>query len=187
MQGAPKGLEVVAGIRIIDRVADALASASSRLLLVANDSDAAEWLPGVPVLRDEHPGAGGMAGVEAALRHSGDALIVAWDMPFVPGPLLQELTRQAAIYAADVVVPESDSPHGLEPFCAYYSARMLPSLSQFLTAGGGAARDFIAPIQRLRRMSLRDVSRFGDVATIFFSVNTAKDLERARTIAATAG
>ena len=186
MDGAPKGLEVVGGARIIDRVADALASACDHLLLAANDPGATAWLPGVAVIGDFHRGAGGLAGVEAALRGGGDALVVAWDMPFVPEALLHELTRRAAIHTADVVVPESDSPHGFEPFCAYYRARVLPALSQFLSSGGGAARDFIASLERVHRMSLRDVSRFGDVATLFFSVNSSKDLERARTIAAIA-
>lgn len=185
--GAPKGLEVVGGVRIIDRVADALSSVCSRLLLAANDPAASAWLPGVPVVTDAHPGAGGMAGVEAALRHGADVLVVAWDMPFVPGALLRELTDEAAVHSADVVVPESDSPHGFEPFCAYYSVRVLPALTDFLGGGGGAARDFIARLERVRRVTVRDVSRFGDVATLFFSVNTKQDLERARTIAAVAG
>jgi molybdopterin-guanine dinucleotide biosynthesis protein A len=187
MEGAPKGLEVVGGIRIIDRVADALSGASDRLLLAANDPVAATWLPGISVVTDTHPGAGGMAGVEAALLQGADVLVVAWDMPFVPGRLLLELTQQASTYAADVVVPESDSPYGFEPFCAYYSARVQPALSQFLGEGGGAARDFIARVERVRRMPLRDVGRFGDVATLFLSVNSRQELERARTIAANAG
>lgn len=187
MEGAPKGLDVVGGVRIIDRAVDALSAATDRLVLAANDPAAPTWLPGVPVIRDAHPGAGGMAGVEAALREGTDVLVVAWDMPFVSGELLNDLTQRASVYAADVVLPESDSPYGFEPFCAYYSARIRPELSAFLTAGGGAARDFIARVERVHRMPMRDVSRFGDVATLFFSVNSKQDLERARTIAANAG
>src|SRR5450759_1437842 len=45
--GQPKGLLLVEGARIIDRVATALREASDDLLLVANDPSASEWLPGV--------------------------------------------------------------------------------------------------------------------------------------------
>src|SRR5207249_4052712 len=76
--GVPKGLERVGGARLLDRVASALGDVTRDLLLVANDSDAASWLPGVPVVADRHPGAGGMAGIEAALAGGRDALVVAW-------------------------------------------------------------------------------------------------------------
>src|SRR5688572_12312094 len=53
--GTPKGLEVVGDRRIIDRVAGTLQAVTPKLLLVANDSDAARWLPGVAVVSDLHP------------------------------------------------------------------------------------------------------------------------------------
>jgi molybdopterin-guanine dinucleotide biosynthesis protein A len=187
MGGSPKGLEVVGKHRIIDRVAAALRDACGEVILAANDPEAASWLPGVPVVADIHPGAGGMAGVEAALQRSGTALVVAWDMPFVPARLLAEIVRLAGDTTADLVLPQSDSPYGFEPFCALYDARALPALTAFLANGGGAARDFVARIERVHRIPLRDVSAFGDPATMFLSVNTTQDLARARTIAANAG
>ena len=187
MGGAPKGLEIVGSHRIIDRVAGALRHACGEVILAANDASAASWLPGVPVVADIHQGAGGLAGVEAAMRRSGSVLVVAWDMPFVPARLLDEITRVAVDGTADVVVPESDSPYGFEPFCAFYGAGVLPALTAFLANGGGAARDFVARVKRVHRIPLADVSAFGDPATTFLSVNTSQDLARARTIAANEG
>ena len=43
--GKAKGLERVAGVRVIDRVARALGEASDELLLIANDPEGASWLP----------------------------------------------------------------------------------------------------------------------------------------------
>src|SRR5687767_9065975 len=143
MGGAPKGLEIVGDARIVDRVAMALRQACGRVILAANDDRAPLWLPSVPVVRDIHRGAGGLAGVEAAIQHSGDVVVVAWDMPFVSAALLDELVRLAGMEDADVILPESDSPYGFEPFCAYYSARVQAQLSAFLTSRGGAARDFL--------------------------------------------
>jgi molybdopterin-guanine dinucleotide biosynthesis protein A len=187
MGGTLKGLEVVGASRIVDRVAGALKNACGRIVLAANDPSAPSWLPGVDVVADRLPGSGGLAGVEAAIAREGDGIVVAWDMPFVTAGLLRELTRRAATHEADVVVPESDSPYGFEPFCAYYSARTLPQLAAFLEGGGGAARDFIAQVARVHRLPLRDVATFGDAATMFFSVNTPEELARARTIAERAG
>lgn len=187
MGGAHKGLEIVAGIRIIDRVADALRTACGRIILAANDPAAHAWLGGTTVVADLHAGSGGLAGVEAAMANAGDVVVVAWDMPFVTPDILRELTHRAATHGSDVVVPESDSPHGFEPFCAYYSARILPQLAGFLERGGGAAHDFLGQVRRVHRIPLRDVARFGDIGTLFHSVNTAEELTRARTIASHAG
>lgn len=187
MGGAAKGLEVVGGSRIIDRVADALRGSCARVTLSANDAGASRWLERIEIVRDQHPRAGGLAGVEAALESFGDVVVVAWDMPFVPASLIADMIRRAAAYDADVVLPESDSPFGVEPFCAYYGRRTLAPLRDFLLSGGGAARDFLATLEGVHRIPLRDVRRFGDPATLFFSVNSADDLARARAIAESAG
>ncbi len=184
MGGSAKGLELVGTSRIIDRVADALLRACGSVILAANDEKASGWLPGTTVVRDSHRSAGGLAGVEAALRHSGDVIVIAWDMPFVPAALLEELARRARAHDATVVLPESDSPHGFEPFCAFYSARVLQRLSAFLDRGGGPARDFISGTEGVHRIALSELGSFGDPATMFLSVNSPADLDRARTIAA---
>lgn len=144
------------------------------------------WLPGVAVLSDLHPGAGGLAGVEAALSLGRDTLVVAWDMPFVSPRLLESLVDAAVAHDADAAIPDSESPYGFEPFCAYYSARILPHLSAYLRAGGGAARDFIRQVPRVRRIPLTDTVRVvgGDPRQLFLSVNTPDDLEQARAMVA---
>jgi molybdopterin-guanine dinucleotide biosynthesis protein A len=125
-----------------------------------------------------------MAGVEAALSRGRDALVVAWDMPFVTPLLLQALIHEAIVHDADVTVPESDSPYGFEPFCAHYSVRVRPSLAKFFDGGGGAARDFLGQIPRVHRIPISAVEKLGDPRRLFFSVNTPDDLERARAMAA---
>lgn len=182
----PKGLERVGNARIIDRVATALRRVVPDLLLVANDPDARSWVHGVPVVGDLHAGGGGLAGVEAALGEGRgrDALVVAWDMPFVTEALLRALLEAARANDADVALPESDSPHGCEPFCAFYSARVRDSLTRFLDAGGGAAHDFLGRLPRVHRVTAAEIERIGDGRRLFLSVNTLEDLERARAMAA---
>lgn len=180
--GSSKGLNEVGGLRIIDRVASALHPVSAELVLVSNDAAAAEWLPGVAVLADRVPGAGGLAGVDAALALGRDVLVVAWDMPFVTSQVLEAIIARALGTDADVVVPESESPFGFEPFCAFYSARTGPALSAFLAGGGRAPRDFLTKVTRVERLSMAEVRRLGSVRRMFLSVNSPDDLATARAL-----
>jgi molybdopterin-guanine dinucleotide biosynthesis protein A len=176
---------MVGGSRIVDRVVTALQAVTPDIVLVANDAEAVNWLPGVALLSDRHPSGGGMAGVEAALHRGSDALVVAWDMPFVTVALLELLLSEARTHESLVTLPESDSPYGIEPFCAYYSARLLPLFADFFAGGGGAARDFINRVPSVHRVSIDVIRRIGDPTRLFFSVNTPDDLAHARTLAAT--
>ncbi len=182
--GRPKGLELVGGIRIIDRVAAALRHATDDLLLIANAPDAHEWLPGVRTAADLVEGAGGLGGIHSALSHAGtDILIVAWDMPFVPADLLATLRSRAAATAVDAVVPVSDtSRRGVEPLCAFYSSACLLPVAARLEAGDRRVIAFFDDV-RVDRLALGDVSTFGDPATMFMNVNTPSDLERAESFA----
>ena len=186
MSGIAKGLEIVGDRRIIDRVAAELRAAHAELVLAANDPAAAQWLPGVAVVSDRHRAAGGIAGVESALSLGRDAIVVAWDMPFVTASLLELLIAEARSHDALVAIPESESPYGIEPFCGFYSAAVLPLLSSFLDGGGGAARSFLERVPRVHRIPLASVARLGDPGRLLFSVNTPDDLARAREMAGAA-
>jgi molybdopterin-guanine dinucleotide biosynthesis protein A len=177
--GRPKGLERIGGIRIIDRVAVALRPAVDALLLIANDPAADRWLPGIPVAADIEPGLGSLGGIRSAVaRAAGPALVVAWDMPFVPSALLVEIARLATEGMADVVVPESRSHRGVEPVCAWYGPACLPAIEQALAADDRRVIGFYDRV-RITRIPLAVVERYGDPARIFLNVNTADDLATA--------
>lgn len=183
--GAPKGLATVRGVRIVDRVAAALRDATPHLRLAANAPEAAEWLPGVPVIRDAMPGGGGLRGVHAALaRERRPVLVVAWDMPFVSGALLRDLVARLARTNALAAVPVSASPVGLEPFCACYAPACLAPLEAALAGGHAGAARFVRSLPAVAWMTESDVAAFGDPARLFFSVNTPADLARAEAMAA---
>lgn len=181
--GAAKGLERVGGTRIIDRVADALREATDRLLIVANDPRAAEWLPGVMVASDRLIGHGSLGGIHAALvAAESSVLIVAWDMPFVPGALLRAL-RDAG-EGGDAVVPESGSKRGLEPLCAWYAPACIDPIEKRLTAGDLRVIGFYEDI-RLVRLPPSEVARHGDPERMFMNVNTPDELDIAERHATT--
>lgn len=174
----PKGLAIVGGERVVDRVAAALRETTDRLLLVANDPAADGWMPGIRRVSDVHRGVGPLGGIHAALAKSGGAaLIVAWDMPFVSPALLSELRRLGgAGYTA--VVPES-APGMLEPTCAFYAGESRPALDDWLDSGHSGAAEFLTRCAGVHRVPAAEVARFGDPARLFFSVNTPDALERA--------
>jgi molybdopterin-guanine dinucleotide biosynthesis protein A len=176
--GLPKGLECVDGVRIIDRVAQALRAAADHLLLVANDPGASTWLPGVPVAADVRLGIGGLGGIHAALVRAGTpVLVVAWDMPFVPAGLLRAL-RALGERGADAAAPESGSRRGLEPLCAYYTPACIDAIERRIDAGDRRVVAFYDEI-RVARLSVEAVAEFGDPARVFLNVNAPTDLMRA--------
>jgi molybdenum cofactor guanylyltransferase len=164
-------------------VRDALSGAAEDVIISANAPDATDWLPGVPIVADVIPGAGGLAGIHAAMAHAPDAdvLAVAWDMPFVSAPLLMLLRKKFLATGAEVCLPESTSPHGVEPFCACYRAGVRDRLDAFLRGGGGAGHEFLRQC-RVSRVTLAELRTVGDPGTLFLSINDDRDLDRARAL-----
>src|SRR5262245_20687843 len=94
--GRPKGLEVVAGVRIIDRVADALRAVVPELFVISNDPEADHWLPDAQVGRDIKTGRSSLVGIHAAIsRAHAPVIVVAWDMPFITSGLLALIRDRA--------------------------------------------------------------------------------------------
>jgi len=175
--GLPKGLAVVDGARIIDRVAAALREATDELLLVANDPAADAWLPGVRTATDLRRGEGALGGLHAALSHAGGhaVLVVAWDMPWVSAGLLRAV-RARGEAGADAAMPESaTSGKGVEPLCAWYAPGCLPAIERRLDAGDRRVVSFLDDVN-VARLPAAEVSTWGDPARLFFNVNTPLDL-----------
>ena len=185
--GRPKGLEHVGRRRILDRVADALRPCTTTLLLVSGDPAASAWLPDARRADDPRPGLGSLGGLYAALVHAAGApvLVVAWDMPFVPGALLAALREVGDAHAdVDAVLPEGAV--GTEPLCGWYHPRCIDVARALLDRGERRARA-LGEAVRTATLPLGAVARHGDPAAMFLSVNTAADLERARALVDGAG
>ncbi|MCZ6915174.1 MAG: molybdenum cofactor guanylyltransferase [Gemmatimonadetes bacterium] len=176
--GKPKGLEKVGGERILDRLIRSVQVASgSAPLLVANDDRAATWAEGLTVKKDLMPGCGALGGIYTALAESTEpVLIVAWDMPFIPGELLELLIKNAGEY--DVYLPESLGPRGVEPLCGVYGPGATNPLLAALVDEDFRTDSFHDKV-RVGSLPLDDVKRFGDPETIFFNVNSPSELEQA--------
>jgi molybdopterin-guanine dinucleotide biosynthesis protein A len=177
--GRPKGLERVGGIRIIDRVARALAAAvDAPLLLVANEPAAASWLPDARVVPDAFAGRGPLVALHAALHHAAsDVLVVAWDMPFVTPALLRLLRDRGEGAAAAVVEREG----GVEPLCAFYARACAPVAERLLGEGerrAEALADAVAAV----RIPRHELTPLGDPDVLLFGVNDPAALADAQRI-----
>lgn len=180
--GAPKGLARIGGVRIADRALAALAVATDRQVVVTNDPRGEAWFPGYTIVPDHAPGLGPLSGLITALRAAEGlpVLVIAWDMPFVPGLLLRALRRRGEAAAA------SDLPlHGpaaiVEPLCAYYRPESLAVAERLLEKGERRARALYEALTLTGAavtMSDRGLTRFGDPAHLFLSVDTPATLAR---------
>lgn len=176
--GEAKGLARVGGIRILDRVVEAVRSATGQLpLLIANADAAPTWREDLDVVSDALPGSGVLGGIYTAVTAApGPVLVVAWDMPFVPASLLEALMRGADAY--DAYLPESGGRRGIEPLCAVYGPDCAPAIRDALGQQDYRAIAFHDRV-RVGTLGLNEVRQFGTPEYLFFNVNSAGDLSRA--------
>ena len=180
--GKPKGLELVHGARILDRLVDACVAAfGDPPLLIANVPEGPTWRPELRTVRDVIPSLGALGGIYTAVCEApAPVVVVAWDMPFVTAGLLQELA--AGLGDADACLPESDGPRGVEPLCAAYGPAVRPAIEDGLARGDRRAVAFHDSV-RVAILNGEKIRSLGDPGRLFFNVNTAEDLERANRMA----
>ena len=176
--GKPKGLELVGGKRILDRLVEVMTAALGQPpLLVANAADAGSWRPDLRTVSDARPGLGSLGGIYTAVVESPAPVVcVAWDMPFVSESLIRELAE--GLDRHDAMLPESGGRRGVEPLCAAYGPACREAISDSLTAGDLRAIGFHDRI-RAGILPLTRVRALGDPDLLFFNVNTAEDLATA--------
>jgi molybdopterin-guanine dinucleotide biosynthesis protein A len=168
--GSDKAMIEVGGIRLVDRVATAVAEAAGNVTIVG----APERYGGLgyPVVADLRPGCGPLGGIETALdRTTADwNLIVACDMPGVSAEFLRRLIAESVRENPDCLLPRT--ARGPEPLCAVYHRRCLEGVSLSLERGIRKVTDGLAGL-RVRWMEVGDlrnvenINNSGDLARFF--------------------
>jgi molybdopterin-guanine dinucleotide biosynthesis protein A len=176
--GKPKGLELIGGERILDRLVGVMTAALGEPpLLVANAPEAAAWRPDLRTVPDVRPGLGSLGGIYTAVVEAPAPVVcVAWDMPFVSESLIEALA--AGLGHADAVLPQSSGRRGVEPLCAAYGPACAEAMAATLEAGDLRAIGFHDRI-RVGILPLEQVRTLADPELLFFNVNTADDLAKA--------
>lgn len=177
-EGKPKGLELVGGERILDRLVGVMTAALGEPpLLVANAPDARSWRQDLRTVGDARPGLGALGGIYTAVVEAPAPVVcVAWDMPFVSVSLIRALA--GALDRNDAVLPQSSGRRGVEPLCAAYGPACRDAIADSLDGGDLRAIGFHDRI-RVGILPLAEVRALADPDLLFFNVNTADDLAKA--------
>jgi molybdopterin-guanine dinucleotide biosynthesis protein A len=170
----PKGLEVIGGRRILDRLVDTCVRRSVSCLLVPTPEGGGLGA-GLQVVPDLRPGAAPRRILTAVVVAPAPVVVVAWDA-------LRD-GRPAAPWPAGWMAPMRCSRQRLAPgrggrFAAYGPA-CGPAIESALAAGDQRAIGFHANV-RVAVLGEVEVGACGDPARLFFNVNSAEDLVRAR-------
>ncbi len=174
-----KALLEVGGHSILDRALEVLEPRFAALAIAANDAAPFQGR-GLPIVADEVPGQGPLAGIQSALRwcRRPYVLVVPCDMPFLDGRIIDLLLSRRGP-GIDAVVPfVGELP---EPLFALYGRPCLPVLERRLKAGqyraSGLALDEALTVARVGESDLRAID---PELTFLTNVNTPADLMRSR-------
>jgi molybdopterin-guanine dinucleotide biosynthesis protein A len=134
---------------------------------------------GMPVLPDEYPFRGPLAGLCTALRRSKYDwnLFVACDMPYAEREVFEILIRRALAGRAEAVVPLVNEHW--QPLCAAYHRSCLPKMEAALRYGSAAVCSVFSElnVEPMEGLAFGD-ARFCD--RLFRSVNSAEDWQKVR-------
>lgn len=130
------------------------------------------------VIEDLYPGAGPLAGIHAALRHSSAELnlILAVDLPFVSTELLNFLIDCAEKTDAVVTVPRTTG--GFQPLCAVYRPAFAAAAEEALRAGKNKIDPLFARVPT-RIITENELSEAGFSEKVFSNLNTPEDVQAA--------
>lgn len=132
---------------LVSQVASIVAGAAGSVTLVGCP-ERYRHLFSYSVVADQHPDAGPLGGIHAALATTTAEwnLIVACDMPDLSVSLLGEMLNRAEELGVDCLAARS--PSGLpEPLCAVYHRRCVEGLRKWLDSGRRKAADWLASLR----------------------------------------
>jgi molybdopterin-guanine dinucleotide biosynthesis protein A len=172
--GADKSRLIVEGRPIIVRQLEVLRPITPSVSIIANDAARFSDL-GLPVHADAIPESGALGGLYTALVHApaDRVIVVAGDLPFLNGPLLEKLLQLTE--SADGAWVQT--ARGPEPLLACYRRSTRDVVRAEIEAGRLRAGD----LGRILNIAIVDeaaVAVFGPVARLLANVNTPDDYAR---------
>lgn len=174
--GTDKAFVPFDGRTLLARALDLARQVTSDVRIVG---DRKKFAPFAPVVEDDFPGCGPLAGIHAALRssHSDLNVILAVDTPFVSLALLQHLiTRARNCPSAAVTVPRANG--GWQPLCAVYRREFAAAAEQALTQGRYKI-DALFAEGETQAIDEEELQLAGFSLRIFQNVNTPEELANA--------
>jgi molybdopterin-guanine dinucleotide biosynthesis protein A len=177
--GEDKARLQLEGKALLERVLEVVGPLCQATVVVVAQGQDLGWLPAFPNTRmvpDEHPYRGPLAGLYAGLKASASQynLVVACDLPFLSGPLLEYLLAQARGY--DAVVPMAQGRK--QTLHAVYSRDCLEVAETLLGREGTGLKDLLE-IVKTQYVTEEAAAVYDPTLRTFFNVNTPEDLAEA--------
>ena len=181
--GTAKGSLRIGEHTLAEHAANVLLAVCDRVYLVGGELA----ISGVEILPDvtwkDNDEKASIFGLRSALLHCSTkyAAVLACDMPFVTGAVLERLRADLSILEAgqaDAIVP-SDKNRWLQPLCAIYDRdRSRVAIEAYLETGQLQIRGLIGQL----RVYVIEAARFADLENadnLFTNINTPKDMSDA--------
>ncbi|MCF8030989.1 MAG: molybdenum cofactor guanylyltransferase [Desulfohalobiaceae bacterium] len=162
----------------LDHLLETLNPLVEEVQLVARDPETFSGL-GIKTVTDIYSARCALTGIHAGLTHcpTTHAFITACDAPLLRPSLVRGLMQQAGP-ETDAVVPEYNGY--LEPLCAVYSRRCLPSVESLLDQGTLRIHK-LYPLINTRKVGKDFLLSLDPELTSFVNVNTEQDLRELET------
>ncbi|MFT3892424.1 MAG: molybdenum cofactor guanylyltransferase [Anaerolineales bacterium] len=189
--GEDKALKPFLGRPLIQRVIERLSPIADELIVTTNRPDNYSFIMDSKVSRlwkprlasDLKPGRGALGGLYTAITSATHPIVavVACDMPFASGTLIEAMTSLMVEEEADVVIAKTDE--GYEPIHAVYRRETcLPAIESAINADQWKVIAWF-PKVRVRVLTSDELKRYDPSGLAFWNVNTPEEFAKAEEIA----
>ncbi len=180
--GEDKALKPFLGRPLIQHVIERLSLITDELIVTTNRPNDYRFLD-LRLISDLKPGRGALGGLYTAIASAKNPIVavVACDMPFASGALLEAASRLLVEEEADVVIAKSDE--GYEPLHAVYRRETcLPAIEAAIDADQWKVIAWF-PKVKVRELTSDEVRRYDPSGLAFWNVNTPEEFAKAEKIA----
>jgi len=176
--GADKALLrlVPHGPALLERTVQIGQALTNRVIVVGHQRYSALEL-GIPIIPDETPDQGPLAGIATALRNLDRprVLVLACDLPCLSPAVLRWMIERPS--NADVVIPKTADNHW-QTMHALYRLALLPTIDALIAQGSRSVRALLDAVV-VDEISDSDLRTLDPNLDSFFSLNQPADLARA--------
>lgn len=182
--GADKARLALDGHSFLERASGLLGERCGQVVLACGPEERYADA-GLPLVLDEVPDGGPLAGIAAGLAalETKYAVVLPLDMPRVSSAVIAALQARAQAEQLDVLFLAGE--RGVEPLCAVYGRAALPAMRRALAAGDRKVTSFMRPEHqgdalRVGELPLAELREHGIAPDCLENVNTPQDLARVR-------
>ena len=180
--GEDKALKTFLGRPLIQRVIERLSPVADELIVTTNRPEDYSFLD-LRLVSDLKPGRGALGGLYTAIASAKNPMVavVACDMPFASGTLIEAAGKILVEEEADVVIARSDERY--EPLHAVYRRETcLPAIESAIEADQWKVIAWF-PQVKVRVLTADEIKQYDSLGLAFWNVNTPEEFARAEEIA----